>query len=192
MSNYDDEVWKPIVGYEDYYAVSSYGRVWSYARIVKCKNGRAKHRKGRMLKLNYSTGYPHVVLCVDSIHYSVNVHSIVTEAFLGPRPANHVVCHNDSDKANCHVSNLRYDTESANHLDCYKIADKFPTATIKPTDVMRIIELHETGMSYQKISKLYGVAKTTIGAICRKESFYWLHDPEMAERVLKPLGYYQK
>lgn len=45
------------------------------------------------------------------------VHNLVMLAFAGARPSGMVICHNDGDKNNCALSNLRYDTGSANEKD---------------------------------------------------------------------------
>lgn len=44
-----EEIWRPVVGYEGLYEVSSYGRVRSLDRYVKYSNGRINLHKGRIL-----------------------------------------------------------------------------------------------------------------------------------------------
>lgn len=46
-----EEIWKPVVGFEEYYAVSNLGNVKSFARIVKEHNGRIKYYKERIRKI---------------------------------------------------------------------------------------------------------------------------------------------
>ena len=48
-----------------------------------------------------------------------NVHILIAEAFLGPRPEGLEVCHNDGNRNNNRPDNLRYDTRSSNNLDAY-------------------------------------------------------------------------
>ena len=43
------EQWKPVVGYEGLYAVSSLGRVKSLDRIVPCKNGTTMTKRGSQI-----------------------------------------------------------------------------------------------------------------------------------------------
>ena len=44
-----EEIWKPVVGYEGLYEVSSYGRVRSLDRYVKSKSESYRLIKGKVL-----------------------------------------------------------------------------------------------------------------------------------------------
>lgn len=46
----EEEVWKPIAGYEGLYEVSNQGRVRSLDRVVLRKNGQSQLCRGRLLK----------------------------------------------------------------------------------------------------------------------------------------------
>jgi hypothetical protein len=48
------------------------------------------------------------------------MHILVLEAFVGPRPAGMEGCHWDDDPTNNHLSNLRWDTRSANARDAVR------------------------------------------------------------------------
>lgn len=93
------EVWKPCVGYEGY-EVSNLGRVRSPNQILSSAPG--------------SHGYLQVQLRRGNVR---TVHSLVLEAFVGPRPAGKEVCHGDGDKMNCALSNLRWDFPKGNADD---------------------------------------------------------------------------
>lgn len=113
------EQWLPVVGYEESYAVSDHGRVRSIDRTVTDKLGRTSRRKGTMLKPGHKEdGRKYVILqrAGQSTAYR-HVHILVLEAFTGPRPRGLVGCHNDSNAANNHISNLRWDTPSSNVID---------------------------------------------------------------------------
>ena len=78
------ERWLPVPSYEGLYAVSNFGRVESY------------HKKTpRLLNAGISEpGYPLVVLCKNREQHSRTVHSLVLEAFAGPRQR-HSPCRTD-------------------------------------------------------------------------------------------------
>jgi hypothetical protein len=64
-------------------------------------------------------GYPQVSLALTGVgrrEYRY-VHDLVLLAFVGAKPAGLEVCHGDGVKTNNRLSNLRYDTRSANALD---------------------------------------------------------------------------
>lgn len=121
--NVTQEQWRSVSGFEGIYEVSDQGRVRSLDRLVLLKNGRKRREHGLILKPWKSNrgGYPAVNLAKNG-HAKRNylVHVLVLEAFVGPRPEGFACCHNDGDSANNHLSNLRWDTYSANNHDLVK------------------------------------------------------------------------
>lgn len=117
-----NEIWRPVVGWEGLYEVSSLGQVRSLDRWVDCGRYPTGQRivLGKTLKQEVIwSGYHRVNLANGKPTHKA-VHVLVAEAFIGPRPTDMLVCHNDGDKTNNRPSNLRYDTASANVRDCVK------------------------------------------------------------------------
>ena len=109
------EEWRPVVGHEGQYEVSSHGRVKSLERMVPSSFGRDRKVPSKILKCSPDDfGRPRAVLTGQVGH---KVHHLVMEAFVGPLPEGMEVCHNDGDPANNRVENLRFDTRSENALD---------------------------------------------------------------------------
>lgn len=111
------ETWRPITGWESLYEVSDHGRVRSFDRMVPAKGGAQAVRRGRMLTTYLNNGYPHVRLRNGAVTRRANVHTLVLEEFVGPSPDGFEGCHGDGNPLNCHLSNLRWDTHSANMID---------------------------------------------------------------------------
>ena len=112
------ERWKPVNGHEGIYEASSHGRVRSVDRTVTHSDGQVRRYKGKILSTPLSRdGYPHVNLWNQGKGQTRYVHSLVAESFIGPRPDGAEVCHNDGDRTNNHLDNLRYGTSSDNSLD---------------------------------------------------------------------------
>lgn len=115
------ERWIPVVGFEGAYEVSDRGRVRSIPRIVLRTDGRflRRQKQYRVLKTPPagSGGYPEVHLGYNGRERVVTVHTLVLEAFAGPRPPHADACHADGDPTNNHLENLRWDTQSANGKD---------------------------------------------------------------------------
>lgn len=108
-----NEVWKDIPGLIGLYQVSSKGRVRSLDRI-ELRSGHRIRYKGKVLSTpkNYY-GY-------DRVHLKGKVrlvHRLVAEAFIGPCPSGHEVCHGQEGKQNNSIENIRYGTRSDNQLD---------------------------------------------------------------------------
>lgn len=112
-----DEKWLPVVGYEGYYEVSDQGRVRSLTRRVYAGRGRDRISEGRVLSPYLGDHYVKVRLKRDASGATKNVHQLVAEAFLGPRPEGMEVCHDNGQNHDNRVENLRYDTHSANQFD---------------------------------------------------------------------------
>lgn len=118
------ERWLPVVGWEGLYEVSDHGRVRSLDREFINARGQLRTHKGRVLtaKVAPSTGY-RVCTLVDATQrrklYAL-IHRLVLEAFVGPCPAGLECCHNDGDRGNATLRNLRWDTRAANTLDAVR------------------------------------------------------------------------
>lgn len=104
MTNTNNEIWLPVVGYEDYYEVSNLGRVKSMI-----------FQNHRILKEHISlNGYCRVGLRKDGKQKTLTVHRIVAKAFIHNTNRLPEVNHKDHDKRNNHVSNLEWCTAKEN------------------------------------------------------------------------------
>lgn len=105
------EEWKDAVGYEDYFRISSFGKVFSKrtSRLLKT----TKHKNGYVFLNTRLDGRKGKAI-------SLRIHRMVAEAFLG-KPSEDLliaasltkygkvpVNHKDSDKTNNHYSNLEW------------------------------------------------------------------------------------
>lgn len=113
--NATHEEWRPVArdrGYE----VSNLGRVRSVDRIKVDSIGRRGRYRGRILTPQIAkdgSGRPFIRLS----GVATRVHTLVAEAFIGPRPEGMFVCHNNGDPADNRVENLRYDSPRENSRD---------------------------------------------------------------------------
>lgn len=109
---------KPVVGYEGYYEVDQFGRVYALDRVITVNdNGRTydKPLKGKQMKQSmHSKGYKTVSLTKYGKTKTIYVHRIVAEAFI-PNPNDlPFINHIDEDKTNNFVENLEWCTEQYN------------------------------------------------------------------------------
>ena len=116
------ETWVAIPGFDGRYEVSSEGRVKSlgrsesYSRILNnCVRDNVVRMKCEKL-LTPSRGL-NGYLTVRLLGKTFTVHSLVLTSFVGPRPKGFAGCHCDGDKENNRLSNLRWDTYTANNRE---------------------------------------------------------------------------
>ena len=110
------EIWKPIVGFEGFYEVSTFGQVRSVDRTVYFKNGKGSRRyKGQILKQKYHNGYALVNLNKNKEMTTVAVHVLVAKAFLPNERNCKIVNHKSGIKSENFVWNLEWCTTAENN-----------------------------------------------------------------------------
>lgn len=109
---------KPIKGYEDYYEVDQFGRVFAKERTIHVTDHDReydKHLPSRQMKQSVHTkGYKTVPLTKDGVCTTKFVHRLVAEAFIPNQDDLPFVNHIDEDKTNNFVENLEWCTEQYN------------------------------------------------------------------------------
>lgn len=151
------EHWQPIPGTESAYWVSNLGRVKSY--------------RGRNFPCTYlkpglaSNGY----LTVSLFRKTRTVHSLVAEAFIGPRPKGSDICHLNGKRTDNRASNLRYDTRKGNFADMDKHGTR-PRGSQKPRSKLtegqaRVIRDSKGRISQKALAYLYNVSPACVQAI---------------------------
>lgn len=157
------EVWKAIPDWEGCYEASDAARIRS---VLRFSGGR--WQAGIILRLTPNNrGYLRVDLHKDGRRQrGVHVAHLVALTFLGPRPENLFVCHNNDDKHDNRVVNLRYGTRADNIADAtvhgaWKSVSG-PRLDIDETEVLR---LRTEGRNRGQIARLLGVGERTVGRI---------------------------
>lgn len=170
------EIWK-IIPSLPFFSVSSLGRVRAEprrVRFVSKKGAEAwREKKGKMLTQFQNGGYPLVHLNVNGRRIARTVHTLVAEAFIGPRPPKYDVCHNDGSRTNNIPDNLRYDTRAENLADMRRQGRvNLQGAKLTPKEVKAIRKLYgkETALI---LGKKFGVARNTIYKVWSRE--HWSH-----------------
>lgn len=161
------EQWKDITGYEGEYLVSNLGNIKSIKRY---------HRGYDVVLKPLKTGpdwknencYLQVTLSKKNKTEKKLIHRLVAEAFI-PNPDNKPqVNHIDGNKANNHIDNLEWSTESENSNHAINVLGKMNNGVfgVKP-----IICL-ETGKKYRSIAfaaKELGVNRRTFSYLISKK-----------------------
>lgn len=151
------------------YRVGDDGSVWSCARMGNVGGFYADWR--RMSLARGATGYLAVVLRGQVRHY---VHRLVLLAFVGPCPNGMQACHNDGDRANNRLANLRWDTVSANHADKHahgtsSAGERNGMARLTAAQAIAIRHERASGVSAAELSQRYGVSRANVYRVLSRE-----------------------
>lgn len=174
------EVWKIIVGHEDY-EVSDLGRV---RRVTPGSNSTYV---GKIRKLNPTwMGYLQITLRLSGepkrfkTHY---VHRLVADAFLDTPEPRSEINHLNGIKTDNRASNLQWCSRSENHIHAYKTGLHIARYAHRGTDtwnsvlnepiVRRIRAMKAAGKSGWRIGKDLGLSPSTVYAVL--SGFSWKH-----------------
>lgn len=162
---FEKEEWRAVLGFEGKYEASSMGRIRSIDRVVQCPTG-PQRWPGKILKPFMDTsGYLYVNLALGGAGggaKKTTVHSVVLTAFVGPPPPGMECCHNDGDRTNAAIENLRWDTRPNNSKDRRRHGTHRARAKLTPDQVE---EIRKSAGPSREVAKIYGVASSTIRAI---------------------------
>lgn len=166
VTNIPNEIWKPVVGNEDKYEVSNFGRVKSlyYERTDYAK----------LLKLGYSNRYHMVSLQYGNKSRNKLVHRLVAEAFI-PNPENKpFINHIDGQRDNNKVENLEWCTqrENVNHYWRKLKGKPYMLSTGRKqgyqSKPVRCVETGEIFPSITSAAKSIGVCDKAISQLLKK------------------------
>lgn len=176
-----DGNWRPLVGYEECYAISDEGlcaRTATYGRHPKPK------WKLLAKRIKKKSGYLTFHLCKDGKRVDALAHIMVWETFRGPVPPGLELNHKNSIRCDPRLDNLELMTRSENAAYAFTSnnrpapnnpspGSKNGSAKLTEADIPKIFEMHRNGMYQREIAKFFGVSQPLIGMIIRREK--WRH-----------------
>jgi hypothetical protein len=167
-----NEVWKPIPGYDERYEASSLGRV----RNIRPYRYRGKHRVLNIHTMH--SGYCQVVLYEKKKHRTIRLHKLIASAFIGPCPDGYEINHRDGVKLNNRPDNLEYVTQSENQIHAMEnglkaFGERNAASKLTPALIRDIRRRLANGESGNSIANSLGVTKYTIYHI--KQRKVWKH-----------------
>lgn len=172
------EEWRPVVGYEGIYEVSTLGRVRSLARFVRRSDGVLCPVKERIRKpVLHHRGYLIVLLRKEGSAATKQIHQLVLEAFVGPSNGLQTR-HLDGNRTNNKLENLCYGTSRENtddrirHGTCLK-GEQHGRAKLTLEDVNFILQ--NPDIKGTELAKRFGVNYRTISSVRNGVNWSWLH-----------------
>jgi hypothetical protein len=112
-----EEIWKPVVGFDDYYEVSNHGRIKNTG-IRESKYNNVK--KQRIKSLDIVCGYLCTKLWVNGKCKHMLLHRAIAQAFIPNPDSLPCVNHKDCNKLNNNISNLEWVTKKQNAVHAWE------------------------------------------------------------------------
>lgn len=152
-----------VYPYDNRYAVSDKGQVKYLPH--------GTIRKPYTLKSGYQT----LLFNNSGKHVSRYVHRMVIETFIGCIPKGMHVCHNDGNKQNNTLVNLRVDTVSGNARDrrIHGTAPLGETHRWHKLTESQVLEIRSSDLSIKELAEKYGMSRGGIGHILNRDT--WTH-----------------
>jgi len=177
MSSVSEE-WRPVVGFEGQYEVSSLGRVKSLPKTVLRGRGPFITKERIIGGRSRAAGYPIVRIREKTLY----IHALVLESFVGPRPVGFEACHNNGDRTDNRSDNLRWDTPRSNQMDRAKHGtsnrgERCANARLTSAEALEIMKSTDRTC---ELAHRYGVAPQTICAIRKGRNWKHLQEPAYA------------
>lgn len=172
------EEWRAVPGFEAVYEVSNLGRVRSLPHVIPhgAHPGRTRVSPGKLLAAKPGKkGYRAVTFLVSGHRVRFEIHRLVGEAFIGPLPDEYHTHHINEDRSDNRRENLEY-VSPHNHLHYHNHGEKAHRAVLTREQVIEIRALLASGFTQVEIAPRYGVSRSNIGMIERRDSWAWL-DP---------------
>jgi len=169
MSNADCTVeYREIPDYPSY-------RIGNDGSILSNKFGRWS-RLQPVISGNY---YPSISLCDNGSKRKFSIHRLVLEAFVGICPEGMQACHNNGNRLDFRLVNLRWDTPSNNNKDkeahgTWQCGSRHGLSKITDEDVIAI--RHRANAKKETLSEIascYSIAVATVSKIARGQA--WKH-----------------
>ncbi len=180
-----EPIWKPVVGFEGIYEVSDTGLVRSLDRVITyhlpCRSGETKvvgrFKRGRELKPTPKDS-GHLLVSLGRGTTPHSVHSLVLEAFVGPRPEGMNGLHRNDDPADNRLENLYWGTQSQNVSDAIrngkkKVGDDYSGSKLRSAEIPTIRRAIADGVLLRDIADQYGVSVGAIQSVKRGKA--WRH-----------------
>lgn len=169
-SNEREVVFKRLgfLGYPKY-AIGDDGSVWSKWRKV-WKELKIFLDKDGYQCIDLNSGNK----CIGKM----KVHRLVLLAFVGPCPEGMECCHNDNNRANNDLTNLRWDTKKNNHKDRAKFGtlnrgESSGTAKLTEADVKEMRMLNTQGIGCVRLGRTFNISSGQAYRIVKR--LRWKH-----------------
>lgn len=162
-----------IKGYEQYYAITPNGQIWS-------------KRKSRFLKpiLN-NTGYWAISLCDATTQRGFLIHRLVAITYLPNPHSLPEVNHKNGVKTDASVENLEWCTPSQNNKHAFatglntSVGERNGNSRLNDDSVRQMLDLYRKGEPAKRLASEFKVSETHVYAITSGRKWKHLNQPKL-------------
>lgn len=120
-------------------------------------------------------GYMYVSISTERGQRSVAIHSLLMDAFVGPKPDGLEVRHLDGNPLNNDLSNIRYGTRKENADDRVKHGRQRGRELLNDAEVRSIRRLRHKGLTIESIANRIGVSETCVIDCAKRRTYVDVH-----------------
>lgn len=169
------EAWKPIAGFEGLYEVSDRGEIRALVWRDRYKTQR-RLATPRILKPGIGP-YLNISLTVGGKRHTKMVHTLVAEAFVGPRPKGYQCAHENGQRHDNRAVNLAWKTPKENEADKARhgtqlSGSKNPRAILTEESAKEIRDTYQFGLG-GALARKFGVSLSVITTVAYNRG--WKH-----------------
>lgn len=175
-----NEEWRPVVGFEGYYEVSSLGRVRSVDRLVSVKGRWGQEYRtyaGKVLAPQPTGTAKYLSVAIGRENRFVRrlIHTLVLHAFAGPPEPGDEARHLNCDNLDNRAENLAWGSRKTNREDSRRegtlaVGERIAQHKLTQEEVLAVRAMSGR---HEDIAGQFGVSRTQISRIKRKEN--WRH-----------------
>lgn len=174
------ERWVAVPRWEGWYEVSSAGRVRSVSRVSIANGAKATYRGKILATPAGKNGYCTVCLSAPGRREYHYVHRLVLVSFEGECQSGMEACHNDGDRQNNALRNLRYDTRRNNALDRHRHGTMPSTGHcagerngMSKLTGRKVVAVLRSKGTQREIAARFGISQSTVSLIKLRKT--WRH-----------------
>lgn len=176
----DNEIWKDIIGYENYYQISNFGRVKGLTREVTQvdRNGNFFSRiiKEKIICPHFSKNAYLSVHLHNTTIKAHSIHRLVAKNFITNIYNYEQVHHRDNNPMNNNVSNLEWVTPMQNNIyarESGNIDLRGEKGYFSKLNTNQVLEIRNSNQSNTFLSKQFNVSRKSISNIKNRKT--WKH-----------------
>ena len=186
IQDLENEIWKDVIGFEDYYQISNAGRVKSKARQWIAAHGSVQKHKEKIMKLvPTGNGYLKVMFCISTKRIFYSVHRLVALHFINNQDVDIKINinHKNGIKTDNRIENLEWCTQSENAIHAFENnlrvgmpGEKHPRSVLTEEKVLQARKFYADNKDKMKIPQMadnLGIHRTTFDGIVKNRS--WKH-----------------